>query len=127
MDLPSQAGEAGGWEIMAGGLLSGRLKAPWWAKGLILNRELLVRTGEWEVSNLLFRRSVRGVRYVRLVVELVRLPELVRVGHRSVGVVGRQWSREQRLLVHRAGGHYLGGAHLLHLLYRLLLLLGVKI
>ena len=41
MDLPSQAGEAGGWEIMAGGLLSGRLKAPWWAKGLILKIEML--------------------------------------------------------------------------------------
>ena len=34
---PSQAGLAGGCEIIpGGGLLSGRLKAPWWAKGLIL-------------------------------------------------------------------------------------------
>ena len=62
-----------------------------------------------------------------LVVELVRLPELVRVGHWGVRVVGGQRTREQRLLVHGARRHDLGRAHLLHLLYRLLLLLRVKV
>ena len=62
-----------------------------------------------------------------LVVELVRLPELVRVGHWGVRVVRGQRPGEQRLLVHGARRHDLGRAHLLHLLYRLLLLLRVKV
>ena len=87
MERPSQAGLAGGWEIITGGgLVSGRLKAPWWAKGLMLEVRNIVRKLAWcwRAEDLLFTREVvRG----RLVVEVVRLPELVRVGHRSVRVV----------------------------------------
>ena len=104
MERPSQAGVAGGCEIITGGgLVSGRLKAPWWAKGLMLEvrkivRKLLVGAGR-QVNLLLTGQVVRG----RLVVEVVRLPELVRVGHGSVRV-----GREDGLLVHSAGRHYLG-------------------
>ena len=55
----------------------------------------------------------------------LRLPELVRVGHWRLGRVAHV--REQRLLVHRRGRHYLGRGHLLHRRDRLLLLLGVKV
>ena len=55
MERPSQAGLAGGCEIIpGGGLLSGRLKAPWWAKGLMLEREILLETwclASWPVSS----------------------------------------------------------------------------
>ena len=60
----------------------------------------------------------------RLMMQL-RLPELVRVGHWRLGRVAHV--REQRLLVHRRGRHYLGRGHLLHRRDRLLLLLGVKV
>ena len=44
MERPSQAGVAGGCEIITGGgLVSGRLKAPWWAKGLMLEVRKIVR------------------------------------------------------------------------------------
>ena len=94
MERPSQAGVAGGCEIITGGgLLSGRLKAPWWAKGLMLEVKKIVRKLQvgGQVNLLLTGQVVRG----RLVVEVVRLPELVRVGHRSVRVVrGSQTSGE---------------------------------